>query len=381
VKLLGLLASFALVACQGKASATNVDASTDGGAAMASAPVPSPPAASARPDLRAPRVVSLSRRVSSMVDVVPGRPADAEHPAGTVYFATVLDNEARRGEATLFEWDVASAQPLHPEGRLLYQESDKEENGKSTDVRIAASRDDLYVAVTLEKGKFTVLGRSSLTRGGASPVGPGLPPARNLSLETDGQWLAVAYERLDYSYGTAEVPRSGVLLYEAWSMKHVATFPFSQSREVGVRYDILEILDGHLYAAEVTGTKLHVVKLAMPSLQPVKMTDVSVPKGAERVQLTRMQGHLVALTHDVVVELTPDLEVVRRRDLHSDEVAVGPGAELLTPLGLERPGHRGDFVPDVRASASCTPSWAGAYPLLACAVDMEGIRIARLAPR
>jgi hypothetical protein len=83
----------------------------------------------------------------------------------------------------------------------------------------------------------------------------------------------------------------------------------------------------------------------------------------------------------IVVELTADLDVVSRRELRSDELALGPGAELLSPVGLNGAGRRGDFVPDVHASASCTPAWAGSYPLLACAVDVEGIRVARLAPR
>ena len=378
-KLLGLLTVCTLVACEGKTSTRALDAG--GAATIASASVSAAPAASARPDLRAPRVVSLSRRSSSIVDSVPGRAADAQHPAGTVYVAAGLGNEARRGEATLFEWDIASAQPLVSEGELLYRESDKEDDGKSADVRIAASQTELFFAVTLEKGRFTVLGKSALPNVDGHPVGEGLPPARNLSLETDGRWLAVAYERLDYSLGTARIPRSGVLLFDARTMEQVATFPFSQSREVGGRYDILEFLDGHLYAAEVKGTKLHVVKLALPSLRPVKTADVPVPKGNERVQLTRAKEHLVALTRGTVVLLTPELDVVRTNELHSDEVAIGPGGERLTPVGLEDAGRRGDFVPDVRASASCTPSWGGAYPLLACAVDVEGIRIARLAPR
>jgi len=318
-----------------------------------------------------------------MVDVVPGRPADEEHPAGTVYFAAVLDNEHRRGEGVLFEWDVASGRALDPEGRVIYHESDKADYGKASDIRVAASNDDLYVAVTLEKGEHTVLGRSSLTRRGG-PIGPRVPPARNISLETDGKWLAVAYERTDIVPSDPAFPRTGLLVYEAWNMRHAATFPFSQSREVGVRYDILEILDGYLYAAEVNETRLKIVKLAMPSLQPVKMTEVPVPKvakSADRVQLTHSNKNLVALAHGVAVELTPDLEVVRKRELQSDEVAIGHDGELLSPLGLNGAGHRGDYVPDVRASASCTPAWAGAYALLACSVDMEGIRIARLAPR
>ena len=198
------------------------------------------------------------------------------------------------------------------------------------------------------------------------------------------QALIDAGKRTDIVPSHPAFPHSGVLLYEAWNMRHAATFPFSQSREVGVRYDILEILDGHLYAAEVNETRLHIVKLAMPSLQPVKMTDVPVAKvasSADRVQLTHSNKNLMALAHGVVVELTPDLEVVRKRELHSDEVAIGNDGELLSPLGLNGVGHRGDYVPDARASASCTPAWAGAYPLLACSVDMEGIRIARLAPR
>lgn len=318
-----------------------------------------------------------------MVDVVPGHPADEEHPAGTVYFAAVLDNEHRRGEGVLFEWDVASGRALDPEGRIIYRESDKADYGKASDIRVAASNDDLYVAVTLEKGKHTVLGRSSLARNG-NPIGPGIPPARNISLETDGKWLAVAYQRIDIMPSDPAFPYSGVLLYEASDMRHAATFPFSQSREVGVRYDILEILDRHLYAAEVNETRLKIVKLAMPSLQPVKMTELpmaKVAKSAERVQLTHSNKNLVALAHGVVVELTPDLEVVRKRELPSDEVAIGHNGELLSPLGLNGAGHRGDFVPDARASASCTPAWAGAYPILGCSVDMEGIRIARLAPR
>ena len=89
----------------------------------------------------------------------------------------------------------------------------------------------------------------------------------------------------------------------------------------------------------------------------------------------------MALTDSQLIELTPDLEVVSKRELHAKEVALGPSGELLTPVGLDAPGQRGDYVPDVRASASCTPSWAGAYPLLACSVDLDGVRIARLAPR
>lgn len=164
-------------------------------------------------------------------------------------------------------------------------------------------------------------------------------------------------------------------------MKRVAMLPFSQSRESGVRYDILEILDGRLYAAEADETALHVVELALPALRKAREAEVTMPKGSSRVQLTRMRDHLIALTHDTVVELTPELEVVSQRVLHAGEVTLGPAGELLTPLGLDGLGRRGDFVPDVHASASCTPWWAGSYPLLACAVDMEGVRIARLAPR
>ncbi len=379
-----LLLGVLLAACDGKPR-TSADAGVDGTAVAfvptcVSAPIAPPP--SARPDLREPRVTSLSQRPSSIVDVAPGRPSDVEHPAGTVYLAAVLDNGSHRGAATLFEWDVAGARPLDPEGMLLYRESDKEDNGKSTDVRIATTRDNVFVAVTLEHGRFTVLGKKSY-RYSDNPFGEYLPPARNVSLETDGRWLAMAYERTGYVSADADLPRSGVLLYDVPTMKRVATIPFSQSREAGVRYDILEILDGRLYAAEITD-RLHVVELAMPLLQKKREANVPLPKGGQgkgRVQLTHMQDHLIALTADTVIELTPDLEVVGKRELHAAEVAPGSAGELLTPLGLEAPGKRGDYVADVRASASCTPFWAGAYPLLACSVDMDGARIARLAPR
>lgn len=182
-----------VAACERKPSAASVDASTE------NAPARAAPAPGDRPDLREPRLTSLSRRPSSIVDVAPGREIDADHPAGTTYVAAVLDNEYRRGEATLFEWDVASARPLDPDGTLLYRESDKEDNGKSADVRIATTPHGLFFAVTLEHGRFAILRKRGYALGADSMV-EYLPPARNVSLAVDEHWLAVAYERTD---GTA----------------------------------------------------------------------------------------------------------------------------------------------------------------------------------
>jgi hypothetical protein len=350
----------------------------------ASAPPPVPSSSVARLDTREPRLAQLTRRSSSIVDVAPGRPADADHPAGTVYVAAVLGTEGKRGEATLFEWDVASASALKPEGRILYRESDKEDNGKSVDVRIATTPGDVFVAVTLENGRFTELGRSSLAAGASSenPFAPEhMPPAKNISLETDGRWLAVAYQLQDHASAGVGIPRTGVLLYDAQSMKRVASVLFTQSRDAGVRYDVLEMMGGRLFAAESSETTLRVVELAMPSLKMLREAKIPIPKGTARVQLTSERGHLVAATHDVLLELTPDLEVVGKREIHGDEVTLGPAGEMLTPLGIDVPGRRGELVPDLHAPASCTPAWAGGYPLLACAVGLEGIRIARLAPR
>jgi hypothetical protein len=371
-----------LAACDGKTSAASADAGAAVAFVPACSPAPTAPPPSARPDLREPRVTSLSRRPSSIVDVVAGRPADPEHPAGTVYVAAVLDNESRRGEATLFEWDLASAAPLDPGGMLLYRESDKVDNGRTTHLRIAAGDDQLFAAVTLEPGGYTDLTKANVGHPHGHRVQSEVPPMRNVSLETDGRWLAVAYE-LPPNARRDEETGGGILLYDGLTLQRMAKFPFSQSREAGVRYDILEIIDGRLYAAEINDD-LHVVELTMPLLQKKREAHVPLPKderGRGRVQLTRMRDHLIALTHHTVIELTSNLEVVGTRELHATEVALGPGGQMLTPLGLEVPGKRGDYVADVRASASCTPFWAGAYPLLACSVDMEGARVARLAPR
>lgn len=380
-----LLVGFFVAGCDGK---SRVTAATDAGPARfvpaGSARTAPPP--SARPDLREARLTWLSRRPSSVVDVAPGHPADAEHPAGTVFVAAVLETKDHRGAATLFEWDVASARPLDPDGKLLYRESDEEDNGKSENVRIVATSNAVYSAVTLAHGRFTVLKKNGYVAG-ASSRDQFVTPARNLSLAADDRFLAMAYERLSHN-DDPEYPRVGVVLYDAWTMQRVGTYPLSASqasspaRSVGSRFDILEILDGRLYAAEARDAKLHVVELSMPGMKPVHEADVIMPEGRSgAVQLTQIRGHLVALTDDQLIELTPELEVVSKRELHADEVALGPAGELLTPLGMEAAGHRGDFVPDAHASASCTPSWMGAYPLLACAVDLDGIRIARLAPR
>ncbi|MBX3187017.1 MAG: hypothetical protein KF819_08385 [Labilithrix sp.] len=363
-----------VTACRGEQRPVDADASTPASNAGA---LP-------RPDLRVPRLTSLSRRASSFVDVAPGKAPDADHPAGTVYVAAVLANR-ERGEATLFEWDVARAGAVDPEGALLYSESDKQDNGKSAEVRIATTRDKVFMAVTLEiGGRFTVLGSSPLRDVHGHPHAAYLPPARNISLETDGRWLAVAYERTDYTPPDAELPRGGVALYDAATMKRVAAVPLRAARESQVRYDVLEMMNGRLFAAEANNEVVRVIELAMPSLTIVRKVEVKIPtasNSSHRVQLTSGRGHLEVLCRDVLVELTPDLEIVEKRTFHTDEVAFGPAGERLTPVGLEAPGVRGDFVPDARASASCTPSWAGAYPLLACSVDMEGIRVARLAPR
>jgi hypothetical protein len=383
--LAALVVGFFVAGCEGKSGVT---ATTDAGPTRlvpaGSARTAPPP--SARPDVREPRLTWLSRRPSSVVDVAPGHPPNADHPAGTVFVAAVLENEVHRGEATLFEWDVASAQPLRPDGELLYRESDKEENGKSENVRIVATSNAVYSAVTLAHGRFTVLKKNGYIAQ-ASSRPQFVTPARNLSLEADDRFLAMAYERVSYSEDP-EYPRVGVLLFDAWTMQRVGTYALSAplagspAASLGLRFDILEIVDGRLYAAEAQFAKLHVVELSMPGLKPVHETNVSMPDGfGGGVQLTQIRGHLVALTHDQLVELTPDLEVVSKRELHAGEVALGPAGELLTPLGIEGAGHRGDFVADAHASASCTPSWMGAYPLLACAVDLDGIRIARLAPR
>lgn len=385
MRLQGLLAAAALVAaCRGERDSTGEAPSTRSARFVPTgAPASSAPTSAARPDLRAPRLTPLSRRPSSLVDVAPGRAPDVDHPAGTVYLAAVLDRVGR-GEATLFEWDVASARALEPEGALLYEESNKQDNGKSAEVRIATTRDSVFAAVTLEKGRFTVLGSSPLSDVHGHLHADYLPSTRNVSLETDGRWLAVAYTLVDPPGANGDIPIRGVLLYDAVTMKRVSSVFFEQSREVQIRHDILEMMDGRLYAAEAEHDKLRVVELAVPSLKVLRKAEVSLapdPKNGRRVQLTSVRGHLVVLSRGVLAELTPDLEVVGKREIHTDEVAIGPAGELLTPVGLEAPGRRGDFVPDARASASCTPSWVGAYPLLACSVDMEGARIARLAPR
>ena len=379
-----LVVGFFVAGCDAK---SRVTAATDAGpprfVPAGSARTAPPP--SARPDLRESRLTWLSRRPSSIVDVAPGHPSNAEHPAGTVFVAAVLEDENHRGEATLFEWDVASARPLDPDGTLLYRESVKVEDGKSENVRIVATSNAVYSAVTLAHGRFTVLKKNGYVAD-ASSREQFVTPARNLSLEADDRFLAMAYERLSHS-DDPEYPRVGVLLYDAWTMQRVGTYPLSArasspAGSVGWRSDILEILDGRLYAAEPRYAKLHIVELSMPGMKPVHEADVIMPDGGSgAVQLTQIRGHLAALTDDQLIELTPELEVISKRELHADEVALGPAAELLTPLGIEGAGHRGDFVPDAHAAASCTPSWMGAYPLLACAVDLDGIRIARLAPR
>jgi hypothetical protein len=381
--LLALVTAFFGAGCDAKSQGTSaVDAGPprfvpDGKAR--SAPPPS-----ARPDVREPRLTWLSRRPSSIVDVAPGHPPDTAHPAGTVFVAAVLERESHRGEATLFEWDVASAEPLAADGTLLYRESDKEDNGASQNVRIVSTSNALYSAVTLANGRFSVLKKNGYVAD-ASSREQFVTPARNVSLAADDRFLAMSYERL-YPSNDPEYPNNGVLLFDAWTMQRVGTYALSPVRRssvvsIGLRFDDLEIVEGRLFVAESVSQTLHVVELSMPGMKPLHEAKVPVPKGYASVQLTQLRGHLVALTDDQVIELTSDLEVVGKRELHATEVALGPAGELLTPLGLEAPGRRGDYVPDVRASASCTPSWAGAYPLLACSVDLDGIRIARLAPR
>ena len=354
----------------------------------ACAPAPTAPPPSARPDIGAPRLTSVTERASHLVDVAPGHAPDDARPAGTVFVAAVLA-KGERPEATLFEWDVASATTLNPDGDLLYRESDKVDNGKAAEVRIATTSDTLFAAITLTPpsftgGGFTVIGARGLGTGQGSSLSlyGELPPAKNISIESDGRWLAVAYQRTVPSADSKQFPQMGVALYNPLAMHSVAIIPFHQSAERNLRYDILEMVDHRLFAGEADDERVTVVELEVPTLKVVRKADVlQTPRargwGHVPVQLTSANGHLMAVSHDTLVELTTDLEVVSKRELHAAEVAVGPAGQLLTPVGLEAPGGRGDFVADARASASCTPAWVGAFALLACTVDIQGVRLAR----
>lgn len=76
-------------------------------------------------------------------------------------------------------------------------------------------------------------------------------------------------------------------------------------------------------------------------------------------------------------------------EVDADEIAVRWRNPFLTTGGLDQASLRGDFVPALGTTASCTPAWSreGAawpgpafepFPMLACAVAGGGVQVVRL---
>jgi|GEM_PF-5920379 len=333
-------------------------------------------------DVAAPRVSLLWRRPTSYIDVAAGQPPSPEYPAGTVFVAAALDLD-RRGKPRLIEWDVARGAPLR-EGYPLLHDDQKVDIGSPREARITSTGDSVFTVVTLERStQSQVRGwhRDSLGAKGIS----WFSAAESIALEADAEWVVVGYAQNGPRY--EHYPEAGLAVFSASTLERVATAATrAPARQRDVRHDYLEILDGRLFAAEEAYAPggLRVTEHALPSLRVLRSVVVPV-RPAERylgpVQLTSSRGHLFVVGRGAIAELTPELTVVGRRDFQAGEVAIGPSGELLTPLGLERPGIRRDFVPALGTAASCTPAWSASHPLLACAVDMEGSRIARLGAR
>lgn len=315
------------------------------------------PATIAEPPL-APNQITARRPALMLVDVAEGRPASAQLPKGSIYVGTVLAPD----EPTIFEWDVAGAKVL----RRVRLPSDAAAPLGPVVVRIASAPGRVYAvldgSVDAPK-KLIVLGSDLETIATRA-----LPEGRDVSLEANERWVAVAV-----AVDRPERPLD-ITLFDAKDLAAVASTRVGANVVMSgaVHADALELHGGRLYVAGRPLTKgepprspetgalraaTTVFSLELPSLAEKARFEADHPAQLHS-SLTSDGNHVVLVTAEKQMLLTRDLRVAGERMIEPEEdraescTAARSGAERLLVCGDER-GH---FVKTAQERAATEPS-------------------------
>jgi hypothetical protein len=327
------------------------------------------------------RVGTLTKRHSTLVDVAEGQPPSPEMPAGTVFVAAASDNHGTN-RPTLYGWDVSRARVTFSAN--IKFESDKVYTGDPSAMRVAVGGKYVYVVTELEQGHSVLLNafdHAGASRGQTAFAGGSqttFTTASEASVAAAESWVAVAYRPSFNAKVEVHLLSTPTRGWPEIAKRQIDADTLTK----GQRPSALAFLDDRLYVAErVSPTETRVSELALPSLNVLKSYSSHHEKVTklDRSQLFASGHWLYLLDRGTLIQLGADLFEKSKKEIATDEVAIGPAPsyEVLTTLGLGAPGVRGDFVKAMDNDASCTPAWSGAYPMLACAVDMEGALVAR----
>jgi hypothetical protein len=301
------------------------------------------PATIAEPPL-APNQITARRPALMLVDVAEGRPASAQLPKGSIYVGTVLAPD----EPTLFEWDVAGAKVL----RRVRLPSDVSASLAPVVVRVASARGRVYAVLdgTVDAPKKLIVLDSDL----ATIATRDLPEGRDVSIEANDRWVAVAV-----ALDRPERPLD-ITLFDAKDLAAVASTRVGANAVMSgaVRADALELHGGRLYVAGRPLTEgepprspetgairaaTTVFSLELPSLAEKARFEADHPAQLHS-SLTSDGHHVVLVTAEKQTMLTRDLRVARERMIEPEEgrsescTAARSGAGRLYVCGDER-GH------------------------------------------
>jgi hypothetical protein len=342
---------------------------------------PAPPivveAACSDAPTRAPqlRVATLTPNLTSPVAMIPGRAPSPEMPGGTMFVSNVVFSNGM-GQPMLHEWDVSRAQPVFTTeiayddpGRKIYV-------GNPSITRIAKGGDRVFVVTELDKGPNLQVAAFDFA---GKPRGVfGFSAGTGASVVANEAWLVVAFKKS--ATADLEVHLVSTTTKQWREVAHVDV-P-SETTAIGQRPGALEMLDGRLYVVDRPSPgETRVSELELPSLKTVHTYSRFGPRSKTGyVHLASGNGRLHLLDRGHVVRLSRDLTAEDEHELATDELAIGPSGEELTPGGIGVARTRQDRVDAIGREASCTPAWAGPIPMLACSLDGQGARIARLPP-
>ena len=323
-------------------------------------------------------VDTLSSVHTGTVDMIPGRAASPDHPGGTMYVAYVA-RDGNGGHPRLGEWDVSNARPVF--SMEITTSDSKVDTGNPYSIRIAKGGHRVFVAVEMEGGRNVLI----------DAIDPAVDPHRfryrhgydlpggvETSIVANEAWFVTSFRPAPNRALEVHVVSTSTMRFR--ELAHLQLQGDTVSKEQ--RASALALVEGRLYVVErPTSSETRVSELELPSLKRLNSSSRFAPASKlERSQLTSANKSLLLLDRGRLVELGLDLLVRSEKRIETDEVAIGPHGEVLTTGGLEASTVRGELVPSIGGEASCTPAWSGPFPLLACARDGTGARIARLPP-
>lgn len=353
---------------------------------------PTPPAVAApstsassragAPSSRLPEIGTLMAKgsLADVVDMVPGKPPTSLHPAGTMFVGSV-DEGAGGPAAKVYEWDVARSVVVDVRTMALEDANGKIDPGAPNAIRLAKDGDQVISVIEATGGAHAL-----------SAEGWVHPTGSHASIAGERGLVAVAY--YEGTSRALEVELFHPSFQGADVLGH-ARIDFGDRVTAAQRPAALTFLHGRLYVAtrpnavETTVAELHIPSLRVLGAYRHRRESTTHP----RSQLFAANERLYLLDRGELVELPPHAigavnYTPRSHDVDADEVAIHSG-RFLTTGGLNQRSRRGDFVPALRAPASCTPSWSpngvgangaavDASPMLACVIAGGGVKVVKL---